>query len=83
VSERGGVKKIERYHDQFSKHSSFFPKKKLKNPRGKVPNFVLPQTLFFCDLKTHAKFQNPTTTPSGRKASVGEEKERKKRKKCR
>ena len=32
-----------------------------------------PPLIFFCDLKPHAKFQNPTITPSGRKVSVGEE----------
>ena len=40
-----------------------------------VPQFFLsPQILFFCDLKPHAKFRNPTITPSWRKVSGGEEK---------
>jgi hypothetical protein len=34
-----------------------------------------------CDLKSHAKFQKPTITPSGRKVSEAEEREEKKRKK--
>jgi hypothetical protein len=27
------------------------------------------QILFFCELKPHAKFQNPRTNPSGRKVT--------------
>ena len=41
-------------------------------------NFFLPQILFFCDLKLHAKFHNPRRTPSGRKVCGGEEKKEKK-----
>ena len=32
-----------------------------------------------CDLKPHANFQKPTTTPSGRKVSVVEEKREEKK----
>jgi hypothetical protein len=35
------------------------------------------QNLFFCDFKLHAKFRNTTITPSWRKASGGEEEEKK------
>ena len=38
---------------------------------GRCPIFFLPQILFFCELKPHAKFRNPRTTPSGRKVCVG------------
>ena len=41
------------------------------------PNFCLPQILIFCELKSHAKFQNPTITPSWRKVTQAE-RERKK-----
>ena len=34
---------------------------------------------FFCDLKPHAKFHNPTITPSGRKVSEGGKGEKKRR----
>jgi hypothetical protein len=40
-------------------------------------NFFNPNS-FFCDLKPHAKFRNPTITPSGRKVTVGEEREKSK-----
>ena len=39
--------------------------------------FVSPQILFFCELKPHAKFPNPTITPSGRKVTRRRERERK------
>jgi hypothetical protein len=42
--------------------------------RGEFQIFVYPKSYFLCDLKLHAKFHNPRTTPSGRK-----EKERKKK----
>jgi hypothetical protein len=32
----------------------------------------LPQILFFSDFKPHAKLQNPTIIPSGRKLNAGE-----------
>jgi hypothetical protein len=35
------------------------------------PQNVHPKSYFFCDLKTHAKFRNPTITPSGRKVPCG------------
>ena len=50
------------------------------DPRGAggVPQmFSHPKSYFFCDLKPHAKFQDPTITPSWRKVSGGEEEERK------
>ena len=31
-----------------------------------------PKSYFLCDLKPHAKFKNPTITPSGRKVSEAE-----------
>ena len=41
------------------------------------------KSYFFCDLKPHAKFGNPTITPTRRKVTISEEreKERKKEKK--
>ena len=42
-----------------------------------VPFFFYSKSYFFCDFKPHAKFWNPTITPSRRKGSVGEEKEEK------
>ena len=42
--------------------------------RGCPPNLSLPQILFFCYFKPHAKFQNPTITPSVRKVSEAERK---------
>ena len=35
---------------------------------------------FFCDLKPHAKFHNPTITPSWRKVSVEEERKKERKK---
>ena len=40
---------------------------------GRVNKFEF-KSYFFCDLKPHSKFWNPTITPSGRKVSGGEEK---------
>ena len=40
--------------------------------------FFRPKSYFLCDLKPHAKFQNPTITPSWRKVSEGKEREEKK-----
>ena len=40
-----------------------------------------PKTYFFYDSKLRAKFQNPRTTPSGRKVCGGEKKGRKKKEK--
>ena len=31
------------------------------------------KSYYFCDLKPHGKFRNPTITPSGRKVAQGEE----------
>jgi hypothetical protein len=39
--------------------------------------FLLPQILFFCDLKPHAKIRKPMITPFGIKVSVGEERREK------
>ena len=36
-------------------------------PPSTLAEFVLPQIIFFCDLKLDAKFHTPRTTPSGRK----------------
>jgi hypothetical protein len=55
-------------------------------PGGGVgpPNFVHLKSYFICDLKSHAKFYNTTITPSGRKVSEAEERNREEReKKCR
>ena len=42
---------------------------------GGVPLiFFHPKSYFLCDLKPHAKFHNPTITPSGRKVSEAERK---------
>jgi hypothetical protein len=35
-----------------------------------------PKSYFWCDLKPHAKIQNPTITPSGRKVSEAERKKK-------
>ena len=35
-----------------------------------------PKSYFFCELKPHAKFQNPTISPSGRKVTRRREEER-------
>ena len=37
------------------------------------PILFYPKSYLFCDLKLHAKFQNPRTTPSGRKVTGGED----------
>ena len=41
---------------------------------------LTPNLIFFCDLKPHAKFQNPTITPSGREVSEAERKKKKEKK---
>jgi hypothetical protein len=40
------------------------------------PNFWLSKSYHICDLKPHKKFQNPMITPSGRKVTTGERKEK-------
>ena len=78
VSERG-VKKIEKFR-RFLSLFIFSRKKNLKidTPGARVPPFFCtPNLIFLCDLKPHAKFQNPTITPSGRKVTGSEKKERK------
>ena len=37
-----------------------------------LSTFPSPQMSFFCELKSHAKSQNPRTTPSGTKVTRGE-----------
>ena len=42
-------------------------------PPGGVPQiYFYPKSYFFCDLKPHAKFRNPTKPPSGRKVTQAE-----------
>jgi hypothetical protein len=47
---------------------------------GQVTVLIQHQTLdlsiFWCELKPNAKFQNPRTTPYGRKVTRGEEREK-------
>jgi hypothetical protein len=45
--------------------------------RGGGLSGILPQILFIFYLKPHAKFRNPTITPSGRKVMPGEREKRK------
>jgi hypothetical protein len=53
------------------------PKKSTPPGAGWVPHiFFHPKSYFFSELKPHAKFQNPTINPFGRK--VTRRKERKK-----
>ena len=45
-----------------------------------VPHFFsYPKSYFFGDLKPHAKYQNPRTTPSGRKVTQADRKKEKER----
>ena len=44
---------------------------------GKCFKFVDPQFYFWGDFKPHAKFGNPTITPSGRKVTTSEDRKRK------
>ena len=44
------------------------------------PGSFLPQILFFGDLNPHAKFRNPTITPSGRKVTAGERRKKEREK---
>jgi hypothetical protein len=50
-------------------------RKTLNNSPPRVQNIFLLQIYYFFDLKLFAKFQNPRTTPSGRKV-YGTEKEK-------
>ena len=65
-----------------SKHFSFFLKKNLKNRpppggRGGSPQFLFyPKSCFFCDVKPHVKFRNPTITPTGTKVTWRKKKEK-------
>ena len=45
--------------------------------RGSPRFLFTPNLIFLCDLKPHAKFQNPTITPSGRKVSEAERRRKK------
>jgi hypothetical protein len=57
------------------------PKKATPGGTGGSPKFCFtPNPIFVCDLKPHAKFQNPRITHSGRKVT-GMEREKKERKK--
>ena len=63
----------------------FLPKisgfqKEVSGILGGAQILFYPKFYFFCDLKPHAKFRNPTITTSGRKVTTAE---REKRKKCR
>jgi hypothetical protein len=73
VSGRGGTKKISVLNiSGNSKHFIFFNLKK-SNPMGQGgPQLFFHPNLFFCDLKLHAIFQNPTITHSGRKVTQAE-----------
>jgi hypothetical protein len=51
-----------------------------KGGRGGPQNFVLVGIIIFLLLKAHAKFQNPTTIPSGRISNEPGERERKREK---
>ena len=44
-------------------------KKLTPREQGGFSQFDLPQLLFLCELKPHAKFQEPMITPSGRKVN--------------
>ena len=46
--------------------------------RGGPQNLFSSQILFFCELKPHAKFQNPTITSSGRKVMAAERRKKEK-----
>ena len=38
----------------------------------RIPSWLKIKSYSFCELKPHAKFQNPRTTPSWRKVTQGE-----------
>ena len=62
-----------------SKHFSFFQKKPKKSTpwgAGGSLEFFFTPNLIFCELKPHAKFWNPTITPSGRKVTRRREERR-------
>jgi hypothetical protein len=71
-----------KYSDKFSKHFSFSREKKPPKYRptggqGRPQNLFCPKSyFFFFYLKRHAKFQNPTITPSGRKVTGAERRRR-------
>ena len=46
--------------------------------RGGPQYFCYNKSYFFFDLKPYAKFGNPTITPSGRKVTTSEEREKEK-----
>jgi hypothetical protein len=81
------VNKFEKLSSQFSLAIlgtfCFFKKKLRKLPTlgagGGAQFFSLTQNLIFCcELKPHAKFRNPTITPSGRKVTLEERRRRRK-----
>ena len=64
----------------------FLPKisgfqKEVSGILGGAQILFYPKFYFFCDLKPHAKFQNPRTTTSGRKVTRGKRKKQRKREK--
>ena len=74
----GRANKFGKNSDRFSRHFRQFDYLSLStfnfSLSKKLNKSPLPslQILFFWDLKPHAKFQNPRTTPSGRKVTWGE-----------
>ena len=68
--------------------SNFRLKKSKKNKstsrsqEGSLILFSHPKSYFFGNLKPHAKFQNHTITPSGRKVSKAEERKKEEREKA-
>ena len=72
---RGGSNKFENFQAILSTFL-FFPRKNPKTSTPGAPHFFYPKSYFSCDLKPHAKFQNPTITPSGRKVTRRKEREK-------
>jgi hypothetical protein len=71
--------------DNFSKYPPFPPNIIVRGVGGVPELFFLLESYYFCYLGAHAKFQNPTTTPSGQISNEPEERERRRRereKKC-
>ena len=64
--------------------SPYWSRKKTKKlthrgARGSPKFLFTPNLTFLCDLKPHAKFRNPTITPSGREVTTSEEEREKKK----
>ena len=73
VSGGVGGQFFEKLSDQFSRHSRpFYALWVFSSKKLKITNICFTPNLIFCDLKLHAKFQNPRTTLSGRKVCGGE-----------